>query len=125
MPTQRPLFLRDEDLVYRAITKGLTADGRAKDKNFRLRPDEEGLSIALTPGKAIGTLDCKGYVFLTVGQIREIGLRVEQKGNDDDPDLLEIRGIPLNDTNAQQDYAIELANRASAPVLRRRPTPDR
>lgn len=57
----------------------------------------------------MGELDCKGYAAILVGDVERIeGLTIQRKG-DDDPDLYEIAGIPLDDTTAQYDYAIALA----------------
>lgn len=82
---------------------------------FRLRPAnadypaETTLSVALTPEKAIGDLDCKGYAELLAGDIDRIyGLRIDSK-ECDDADLYEIAGIPLDNITAQNDYALALA----------------
>ena len=83
---------------------------------FRLRPanadfpPETTLSVALTPAKAMGALDCKGYTYILVDEhIERIeGLKVQRKESSD-PDLYEIAGIPVDDFTAQTDYAIALA----------------
>ena len=57
----------------------------------------------------MGELDCRGYAAICVGDVERIdGLTVQRK-SDDDPDLYEIAGIPLDDITAQNDYAIALA----------------
>jgi len=109
--------------LYRALTSGKCIDGeKVTDKAFRLRPAnaqfgaETTLSVALTPEKAMGDLDCKGYVELLAGDIERIGLTVLLK-KCADPDLFEIAGIPVNDITAETDYAIALAN-ICGPVMK-------
>jgi hypothetical protein len=113
-PQQR-LFLARETKLYRALTSGKCIEGESvTDKAFRLRPAndrfpaETTLSVALNPEKAMGDLDCKGYAEMLAGDVELIsGLRIQRKESDD-PDFYEIAGIPLNDTTAQNDYALAL-----------------
>jgi hypothetical protein len=85
------------------------------DAAFRLRPanadfpQETTLSVALTPAKAMGELDCKGHTYILVADVERIeGLKIQQKESGD-PELYEIAGIPVDDFTAQTDYAIALA----------------
>jgi hypothetical protein len=58
----------------------------------------------------MGDLDCKGYTELTLGEIERIdGLTVQIKAGEEDEGLYEICGIPLDDFDAQTDYALALA----------------
>jgi hypothetical protein len=125
LPTSHQrLFLDPETKLYRALTSGKCLDGdRVTDKAFRLRPAnadfsaETTLSVALTPEKAIGDLDCKGYTEILAGEIERIdGLRIQPKKESDDLDLYEIAGIPFDDITAQNDYAIALAKICSKAV---------
>lgn len=81
--------------VYRALTKSKTPD----DKAFRLRENEQFLSVATSIEKALGQLRCKGWAKLDVSKVEAMGLQVRPKtiGQSDPPDLdlLEIVGIPL------------------------------
>jgi hypothetical protein len=80
-------------------------------------PQETTLSVALTPAKAMGELDCKGYTYILVGDVERIeGLMIQQKESSDS-DRYEIAGIPPNDFTAQTDYAIALA-KISGSVVR-------
>jgi hypothetical protein len=123
-PPQQRLFLDPETTLYRALTSGKCIQGeRVTDAAFRLRPanaefpEETTLSVALTPEKAMGDLDCKGYTNILVGEVERIeGLKIQQKESGDS-DLYEIAGIPLNNLTAQTDYAIALA-RISGRVVR-------
>jgi hypothetical protein len=98
------------------LTSGKCIEGNSvTDKAFRLRPAnaefpaETTLSVALTPEKAMGSLDCKGYAELLAGEIEQIpGLEIHQKDGDD-PDLYEIAGIPPDNITTQSDYALALA----------------
>lgn len=101
------------EFVYRALTK----EKSPTEKSFRLRPNEPTMSIALTPEKAMGTLDCKGWAKMSTEAILAIpGLRIRIKIEDQpdpehpDPDLLEITGVPLfGEEPAITDYARALA----------------
>lgn len=65
--------------------------------------------MALTPAKAMGDLDCKGYTYILAEDIERLeGLKVQQKESSD-PELYEISGIPVGDFTAPTDYAIALA----------------
>jgi hypothetical protein len=87
---------------------------RPANANF---PAETTLSVALTPAKAMGELDCRGYTYILVADVERIhGLKIQQKESSD-PDVYEIAGIPLDNFTAQTDYAIALAN-ISAGVVR-------
>jgi len=95
------------------------ADNCPKDKNFRLRPNRDiGLSVALTPDQAMAQVRCKGYTWVTVGEVMEISrssgrdLRIVRDDNDPSPEHLEIRGFPLDDETAQQAYALAFMNKA-------------
>lgn len=87
---QQRLFLTPETKLYRALTSGKCIDGeRVTDKAFRLRPPnaefpaETTLSVALTPEKAMGNLDCKGYAAILVGDVERIdGLAIQRKADD-------------------------------------------
>jgi hypothetical protein len=122
-----PNGIRPPEILYRALTRRLADDGSAGDGNFRLRRSgpnpEDTLSVASTPAKAMGSLTCKGYVSITSAAIRSLGLDVSFKERDNpenDPELWEITGIPLDDEQAQVDLAIALAKLASKPVRQRR-----
>ena len=95
----------DEDVVYRAILK----KGPPTDKAFRRRPTEETLSIAKTPEKAVGDLECYGWVSMRVNSILAIeGLKIQVKdtpGVPRDPDLLEISGVPPFGDPEAADFA--------------------
>jgi hypothetical protein len=122
-PSQR-LLLNPETKLYRALTSGKCIQGeRVTDAAFRLRPananfpEETTLSVALTPAKAMGELDCKGYTYILVADVERIqGLKIQQEESSD-PDLYEIAGIPSDNFTAQTDYAIALA-KISAGVVR-------
>ncbi|HUE03441.1 MAG TPA: hypothetical protein VMR62_28025 [Bryobacteraceae bacterium] len=87
--------------VYVALLKSKTPTPEA----FRLRQNEDSLSIAATERKARGTLKCKGYAVLSVAGINAIpGLYVQIKRAElqlvpgiIDPDYLEVMGLPLFD----------------------------
>jgi hypothetical protein len=75
--------LRAEDILYRAITRGgafSNSGGDAVTQDaFRLRPGEPTLSVALTVDKALGTLNYKGYTYLHVADVIEMGLELRIK----------------------------------------------
>jgi len=65
----------------------------------------------------MGDLDCKGYTELILGEIERIdGLTVQIKAGEEDEELYEICGIPLDDFDAQIDYALALAEIAGRVV---------
>ncbi len=115
--------LNPETEVYRALTK----EGIASDKSFRLNPNEDSLSIALTVKKALGTLTCRGFAVLTVGRIQAIpNLRVQVKRPELqapegplDYELLEVMGLPRfqDDAAVVADYALALVKA----VVRQKP----
>ncbi len=62
-------------------------------------------------------LDCKGYTELTFGEIERIeGLRVQPKEGEEDAELYEVCGIPVDNFDAQTDYALALAEIAGKVV---------
>jgi hypothetical protein len=62
----------------------------------------------------MGDLKVRGYVPIAVGSIRKIGLDVVPKLGENDPELLEIIGIPHGP--AAEGFAISLAASAGRPV---------
>lgn len=116
-----PNFSDDEGFVYRAFSRQPDSTGKVTDKDFRLRRSRElTLSIARTPEKAMGDLDCRGYVRIPIAQITKLSLRVQAKTGSENPtndnDLLEIVGIPIDDEQLQISYALALADAADQTV---------
>lgn len=81
----------------------------AFDQRLQRFPPRPHSRLPLTPEKAMGDLDCKGYTEVLAGDVELIsGLTIHRKVSDD-PDFYEIAGIPLDDIAAQTDYALALA----------------
>jgi hypothetical protein len=99
--------------VYRAFSRKLDEDGRVQYRDFVLRENELGLSVALTGEKALDELDVRGYVPLRVGDIRKLGLDVVRKANQPDPELLEIINICREDA---EGVGTSLAANAGVPI---------
>jgi hypothetical protein len=105
-------------ITYRAYSRKLDEDGRVQFKDFVQRSNEDTLSVALTPEDALDELDVRGYVPITVGDIRAIQqgrhrLGVARKANE--PTCLEITGI---DPAKVESIATSLSARAGTPVER-------
>jgi hypothetical protein len=62
----------DETVVYRAYSRKLDEDGRVQFQDFIQRDNEDTLSVALTPEGALDELDVRGYVALTIADVRAI-----------------------------------------------------
>jgi hypothetical protein len=112
-PVQLALILGDNTTVYRAYSRKLDEDERVQYRDFVLRNNETGLSVALTGEKALDELDVRGYVPLKVGNIRKLGLDVVPKAGQSDPELLEIINISREDA---EGVATTLAANAGVPI---------
>jgi hypothetical protein len=112
-PVQLALILDDATTVYRAYARKLDEDGRVQYRDFMLRDSEAGLSVALTGEKALDELDVRGYVPLTVGDVRKLGLDVVPKVGEPDAELLEIIGIRREDS---EGIGTSLAANAGVPI---------
>lgn len=120
MPAPNDLSITDDTVVYRAYSRKLDEDGRVQAVDFQQRDNEETLSIALTPDKALDDLDVRGYVPMRVGDIRAVHhgddrCGVIHKPADLDPDYLEVTGITAE---SAQGFANSFAARAGIPVER-------
>jgi hypothetical protein len=120
LPIPNNSTLADDVVVYRAYSRKLDEDGRVQFHDFVQRDNEETLSVALTPAEALDELDVRGYVPITVGDIRAVHegeqrLRVLRKAGE--PMCCEITGITRETATG---FAISLSARAALPV----PTPE-
>lgn len=116
LPLQNDPTLTDDTVVYRAYGRPLDEDGRVQFYDFLQRDNEETLSVGLTPEAALDELDKRGYVPITIGDIRAVvhgeqRLGIVRKAGE--PDGLEIIGItPLT----AKGFGDSLSARAGPPV---------
>jgi hypothetical protein len=101
--------LTDDDVVYRAYSRKLDEDGRVQFHDFVQRDNE-----------ALAELDVRGYVPITVGDIRAVHEGEQRLGilrKAGEPMCCEITGITRE---TAMGFAISLSARAALPV----PTPE-
>jgi hypothetical protein len=98
--------LTEEAIVYRSLLRKQWIDedtGRVKADAYFLRPNEPGLSVNLatvvSPEKCASFFrKCYGVASLEVGDVREVGLNVEQ----DSVNHANILGLPHREDDLAQ-----------------------
>jgi hypothetical protein len=102
--------------LYIEPTRKLDEDGRVQFRDFVQRDNEDTLSVALSPEEALDELDVRGYVPITIGDIRAIHNGEQRLGiirKTNEPGCLEIIGIV---PETAEGFANSLAARTARPI---------